>query len=278
MPQYGNFRDIYCDMHTHTNHSIDGKCTPDEMCEAAARLGLAAYNISDHCDVNRDRELHCYERSMASIADALRLKAEYAGKMKVLVGIEIGNPHWNPQLAKKCAGIEGIDCITGSVHRILYDGEELVTSAADFAAMTAERISGLIIKYFEDIILMLDTLRPDILAHPTYMFRYIVSKRHVKADISGYRKYTDAILKRIIREGTALEINTNLITDRLADYDIYLAERYFELGGRLVTLGSDAHTADRIANGFIPASAELKRIGFKNACSIEERTIKCYKL
>lgn len=265
-------------MHSHTNHSIDGKASPDAMVARAYELGLAAYDISDHCDVNRDAELHCYEHSLASITDALRLKAEYAGRMKVLAGIEVGNAHWNPPLAEKCVSIPGIDCVIGSVHRIKYDGGVLVTSTADFGSMSPELIRALNIKYFEDILLMLDTLHPDILAHPTYMFRYMVSYCHVDASIADYRQYVDAFLRRIIDGGTALELNTSIVADHIEPYDVFVLERYYELGGRLITLGSDAHRPDRIANGFGLAAKELIRVGFTRFCTVEERCFISHKL
>lgn len=261
----------FADMHTHTDHSIDGKASADDMCAAAYQLGLRAIDISDHCDVNRDAELHCFERSSASIADALRLKNEYQGRMKVLCGIEIGNPHWNPEIAEKCSKIDGLDCIIGSVHRIRYEGEELITTKGDYEHMSKEHISGLVRKYFEDIILMIDTVHPDILAHPTYMFRYIVGHHHIPLDITEYADETDRILKRIISDGVALEVNTQIMKESIAEYDIYLLERYYELGGRLITLGSDAHSCDRLANSFIYAAKELLRIGFCGACIVEER-------
>ena len=275
---YSENHSLTADMHTHTSHSVDGKCSPDELCRAAFERGVGVINISDHCDVNRDGELDCFGDSSASVRDALRLKREYAGRMKVLAGIEMGNAHWNPGLAKRCMAIEGIDCVTGSVHRLRYEGELYVTTKADFAHMPPELISGLIRCYFEEIHLMLDITRPDILAHPTYLLRYIVGWHHVSVDIADYSDFVDRILRRVISDGVALEVNTQSVRDRLAGYDIYLLERYFGLGGRLITLGSDAHSTDRIANGFGIAAAELRRIGFKSACYIENRAIKSYKL
>lgn len=96
--------------------------------------------------------------------------------------------------------------------------------------------------------------------------------------IEDYHDRVDNILKFLIKEGIALEMNTSILENKVADYDIYLFERYHSLGGRLVTLGSDAHRTDRIANRFDVAAAELKRIGFNEACYIEARQIHCYRL
>lgn len=266
------------DMHSHSHHSIDGKYAPDAICEAAYRLGLGIVNISDHCDVNRDADTHCYETITASVADALRLKREYDGKLKVLAGIELGNGHWKPDLAKKCAGIEGIDCITGSVHRIVCDGETLIPTTADFNSMTHEHILRLVRKYFEDIHLMLDVVRPDILAHMSYLLRYIVGYHHIEVELDQFTDCIDELLKRVIREGIALELNTQIMTEQIADYDRVIFERYHALGGRLCTLGSDAHIPTRLANGFEAASAALKQLGFNEACYIENREIHSYKL
>ena len=77
---------------------------------------------------------------------------------------------------------------------------------------------------------------------------------------------TDIILKEIISRGIALEINTSSL-DTAYDVlmpDIPIIKRYKELGGYLLTLGSDAHIAERIAHGFDYALSELSRLGFKN--------------
>lgn len=275
MPEHST---AYADMHTHTTHSPDGRSSPDEMCESAYRQGLLSIDISDHCDVNRNAELHCFERSTKSITDALRLKGEYDGKVKVLCGIEIGNAHWDIELANKCAAIKGIDCIIGSVHRIMYEGEEIIHTKADFGGMTHDKINGICEKYFADILEMLDVIKPDILAHPTYTFRYMVGKHGLELNVKDYSTYVDRILKRLISCGTALEVNTSIVQDKIADYDIYVLERYYELGGRLVTLGSDAHEKTKVANAFDIAAKELCRIGFGGICEVEERRINFIKL
>ena len=109
------------------------------------------------------------------------------------------------------------------------------------------------------------------------MFRYI-ERCGAHADITDYKPQVDAILKRIISDGIALELNTSTIVGSVAGYDSYLLERYHSFGGRIITLGSDAHSPDRIANGFDIAARELLRVGFDSVSTIEERNIVSHKL
>ena len=85
-------------------------------------------------------------------------------------------------------------------------------------------------------------------------------------DLKNFADKTDIILKEIINRGIALEINTSCLDTNYNALmpDIPIIKRYKELGGYLLTLGSDAHTAERIAHGFDYALSELSRLGFKN--------------
>ncbi len=266
------------DTHTHTTHSCDGQSTPDEMCRAAIERGINVYAIADHCDVNRWQEFDCYADITASVADAKRLAREYDGRMRVIAGIELGNAHRNPELAKKCAAIEGLDCIVGSVHRIILDGKEHAGTTIAFAGLPDEQVARIIDRYFDEIHMMLDTVTPDILAHPTYMLRYSVGYHNCRVDLADHRERLDSVLERVIDEGIALELNTQIMSDSVASYDRYVLERYYELGGRLVTLASDAHKSERVGNAFEIARRELHELGFVRGCWFENREIQSYEL
>ena len=74
------------------------------------------------------------------------------------------------------------------------------------------------------------------------------------------------ILSEIIRRGIALEVNTSCLDsgyDALMP-DVDILKRYKQLGGYLITVGSDAHTAQRVAYGFEKTRAILRELGFRN--------------
>ena len=113
---------------------------------------------------------------------------------------------------------------------------------------------------------MIKTTDFDVLSHLTCPLRYISGKYGIAVDLKKFADKTDIILKEIINRGVALEINTSCLDTNYNALmpDIPIIERYKELGGYLLTLGSDAHIAERIAHGFDYALCELSRLEFKN--------------
>ena len=87
-------------------------------------------------------------------------------------------------------------------------------------------------------------------------------------------------MRRIIQKGIALEVNTSGIGSLYGDYMPHesIIRRYRELGGYLITLGSDAHTPERVGNGFEAAAALLKRLGFKNLYYYQRRIAVPYQI
>lgn len=113
----------------------------------------------------------------------------------------------------------------------------------------------------------------DVLAHLTCPLRYINGKYRRGLSIEPHRELITEILRTIIRREKALEVNTsglhNFYGGLMPGREI-LAQ-YHAMGGRLITLGSDAHTADRLANGFDETVSLLKEIGFRDYCYYERR-------
>ena len=115
---------------------------------------------------------------------------------------------------------------------------------------------------------------------PIESLRYIIGRFGETVDLSRYDQQIDDILQELIRTKRALEVNTSgfgTAYDRLLP-DTDILERYYAMGGRLITLASDAHTADRPGIGFDAAVQKLKAIGFSHACDFEKRKPILYEL
>ncbi len=124
----------------------------------------------------------------------------------------------------------------------------------------------------------------DILAHFDYMTRYVPydDPSMLYAD---YEPLFDRLLKGIISRDIALEINNRTrykaydkdgIDPGPCDRDIL--ERYYELGGRLITLASDTHETGTLGRFFPEVKAWLRDIGFKEACFFKGRQPQLYKI
>ena len=113
----------------------------------------------------------------------------------------------------------------------------------------------------------------DVLAHLSCPLRYINGKYRRQISIDEYQDMVEEILRVVIRRQKALEVNTSGINGVYESLmpDEQTLRRYYALGGRMLTLGSDAHAADRIGNAFGETVELLKEIGFSSYCYYQKR-------
>ena len=127
--------------------------------------------------------------------------------------------------------------------------------------------------YFDEVMIMLKQVDFDIMAHLTCPFRYIIGKYKVDVDIRKYETQIDNILDYIVEHSILMEINTSGINSFYNSFmpDEWIIQKFKKKGGYLVTLGSDAHTSDRVANGFEEAINLLKKYDFDGYYYFEKR-------
>ena len=92
-------------------------------------------------------------------------------------------------------------------------------------------------------------------------------------DLKLFQEAITEILKQTVKKKKALEINTSaffMIHDFMPDKEII--KQYYDMGGRLITLGSDAHVSENASTHFDEAKAFLKKIGFTQAYYYQNRT------
>ena len=90
----------------------------------------------------------------------------------------------------------------------------------------------------------------------------------------GYREVIDQILEALIEGGKGLEVNTGGLKSGLSDLHpcTDILKRYRQLGGEIVTVGSDAHNAQSMAADFDRAGKVLLDCGFRYYTIFEKRT------
>ena len=105
----------------------------------------------------------------------------------------------------------------------------------------------------------------DSLGHLTYPLRYIEGDHGIPVDLSRHREAIDGIFRALIDAGKALEVNTSGYRQKIGRPlpDLPLVKRYRELGGELVTLGSDAHTTADLGRGIAEGMEMLREAGFR---------------
>ncbi len=272
------------DLHTHTNFSPDAESTPEQMCDRAAELGLAAYAITDHCDCNfwyppkdcgaatvTDAEMYGAGRyANASIDRQTSLKETYADRLNLLCGIELGQPLQNPERAEEIASRPELDFIIGSHHQNAGENDFYWI---EYDKLDSSEIYRLLDDYFCQVYEMSKWGKFDVLGHLTYPLRYICGEYGIDIDMKRYDDVIREIFCTLIHSGKGIEINTSGLRQKygLTFPTLDYIKLYRELGGEIITLGSDAHCAADIGKGIFEGAELAKAAGFKYISYFKER-------
>jgi len=162
------------------------------------------------------------------------------------------------------------DVVVGSVHAVRLPslagkrGLQMCYSQIDFQHFSEAEMEELLNLYFDDVLTMVETMDIDIMAHLTSPIGYPRRRLGKWIDVHPYAEKIDRILRAIIRKGIAMEVNTHsFMNDGALSPEPWIIARYRELGGYLITLGSDAHAPQGAAAGFRPTAQLLKELGFR---------------
>ncbi|MBQ8323074.1 MAG: histidinol-phosphatase HisJ family protein [Clostridia bacterium] len=257
------------DIHTHSKYSFDGQSELAEMLAVAHGKGIDFYGVSEHFDY----DLLCLPVLPRGLTDAeayfhgaRRLQGDYEGAMNVLVGAEFSyaDDEKAHRAYEETYKKYRPDFIVNSVHTLhgedYYDGGCYYTTGGNGDRVLRDKR-----EVYEEYLGLVErsllvSYPYDIVGHIGYVTRYAPY-----ADASmPYEEYAarfDVILKTIVGKNKILEANTS-VRDKTFLPTVDIFRRYFELGGRNVSLASDAHGVDRIAEKREEAVRKLKAIGF----------------
>lgn len=261
------------DTHIHTNNSPDSNQTIDDVCNAAINKGMKLISICDHAEVSLFNLFDFHQLIKNSIEDIESAQIKYHDKLKILKGIEISEFFWDEEKLSVFYSLTDYDVILGSVHRVDCIGHTDSYSRVVMSDTTEENLHLFLRTYFDDMIRMIQNYDFDVLSHLTVPLRYINGKYGRGIELSRYKDTIEKILRMIIEKKIALEINTSGIDSDYGDFfpDVNIMKTYKALGGKLITIGSDAHTSDRIGCGFDKAKNMLSEIGFTHYYYYEKR-------
>lgn len=262
-----------CDLHTHSDNSFDAINSVDSMCKNAVEKGLYAIAITDHCeapllDTSADTEFGDFTvRIPKSVSDITAAKEKYRQKLKVLCGVEIGEPTHNPSLTNRIYEYADFDFILASLHNLRCKDDFY------YIDFTKGDITEVLKLYFNELAETALWENFDSLAHLTYPLRYIVEKTGTYPDLTPYQSVIDDIYKTLISSEKALEINTSGYAKAIGCTlpDEYQIKRFKELGGKYITIGSDAHSCEALGQGIEKGIELAKKCGFTHYTIFEKR-------
>ncbi len=249
------------DYHVHTRVSFDGHNSGLEMALAARDRGVKELCFTDHMD---------YTPEMDMVFDLDAYAREYDGLevpgILIRRGVEYGLTPDNREQLRADLQKRQFDFVLGSVH--LVDGLDVY-----MAPYWADKTPAQAVERFLEETLKCVTIHEDydVLGHLTFISKARANPTHALLHYDDHREIFDEILKQLVRHGKGLEVNTSGIErcgGPLPTMDFF--RRFRELGGQIVTVGSDAHDTRRAGQFTQEMTAQLRDI-FGYVCTFQNR-------
>ncbi len=247
------------DCHIHSDFSTDSKSPMATMAAAAVELGLAGIAITDHYHPDYPDFIHRTGQPTAAYHHAMeQTGTQFSGRLEVLRGLEMGI-------------LTGATLPACQAAASAYPYDYLL---AAFHATESETFDGLgrasvmpskelCLFYYQHVLSCIGTFRDyDALAHLNLIDRYVENL----TDYDACREVLDEIFRLIISQGKGLEVNTSSHRYGMGARTtptLDMLRRYRELGGEIVTVGSDAHTPDWVGSKLDTAYEMLRTAGLQ---------------
>lgn len=288
-----NFTKIKADLHLHSRFSSDGRSTVREMAVRAIEKGLQVIALTDHIDVDYPEPQDTQGVSLLSFpkldlqeyrSEIEKVRQEFRLQIDLLVGIEVGLQPEKKILKETARMIRGLkpDFVIGSTHCVLH--QEL-SSAGLFKNRDRMEAYSL---YLKDLLLNISLFDHfDSIGHLDFIERYppLQEQENPNDRLLKYEEFheiIDQILMMAIRKDKAIELNSSGIRyglgKRILHPSLEVIKRYRHLGGKLITVGSDAHRAEDIGADFDIAEEYMKEAGFSYYCIYRNRIPEFRKL
>lgn len=268
------------DNHNHCQFSFDGgRTSVEKSAEAGAAVGLAGMCFTDHCDLyvppmkakfeNFQKEEFNIKAQQDEIDRVQDIADRKGWDIRLFKGIEIGLYKSQREELRDVLKNNSFDQVIASIHYLddtdpfwgeYYKDKGWKEAYGHYLETLYEEIKWA----GEDI---------DIMGHYDYVARYApYSKTGIL--YKDFPDILDSLLKYLVENGKALELNTKTYqayNGRLISVDTDLLKRYKELGGELISLGSDSHDPQRVGWNFDKFERLLCSEGFKYIAHFEKR-------
>lgn len=266
---------MYSDYHIHSNFSTDSNELPKNIIKTAIALNMSSICFTDHQDFNWPIKGKNFDLDVDSYFGTLiPFKERYSKYIDINIGVECGLMEGCEQLNHDLILHNPFDFVIGSCHII----DKMDPYYSDFWNGKQDRDA------FEHYFITLNNLISkscdfDVLGHIDYIVRYSPNK-NANYSALDYINIIDEILTKIIRCGKGIEVNSSGYKAGLSNpnpcYEIL--KRYKELGGEIITFGSDAHQSEFIGYEFEKTAHLLRQCDFRYYCTFSKRTPEFIKL
>ncbi len=265
---------MYPDCHTHTEISPDSAASLSAMIRQAEKLAMPAYAVTDHIELCRYYPQGYYQSEPRNEEDFFDYAARWEKSMQqnqlakgltdliLINGIELGEPNADFGLAESLYQDQRLDFVIASLHEL---PEKLDFYFLDYQQ---ENSKQLLKEYFQILLEISCHSCFDVLGHITYPLRYITGDAGIPVDLADYRDMIAECFRNVIAKGKGIELNTSGYRQKYQKPfpDADLLKLYHDMGGKILTLGSDAHKPEDVGGGIMQGAELAKACGFTEIC------------
>ena len=272
----------YMDSHVHSCNSWDSHEPMIEYMKRARKLGLREITFTEHYDDYTGIKTDAKEVDIEKYREDF-LNSKKSGLGRINFGIELGLRPKSEEKIKKVVRENNFDFIIGSSH--ITDGKDIAYDSSFFEDGAEAAILKYLGEVYENIVSYNEDF--DVYGHLDYIIRYVnkfCADKVTKLDYDYYKNALDRILLTLKKYNKGIEVNASGykygFNTTHPGFDII--KRYKELGGKIITLGSDAHSIEQLGWHFDEAVDLIEKAGFDEIAVYHNREpefikIKCMK-
>lgn len=253
------------DYHIHTSFSCDSETPMISMAEAAHKRGLTEICFTDHIDLDFPGGIDFvfdFDKYDMVVNETKKAFPD----MNIRKGVEAGlDPGTKQELQRLISG-SNFDYVIGSVHLVcgldpykseFWDAYTKCQAFEEYLKVCIECATE--IDFF------------DVFGHIGYVSKFCPLEEPL-FKYSDYKDAVDELLKILIEKGKGIEVNTSGIKNTGSVMpETPIIKRYFELGGEIITVGSDAHEESAVGRAVNETLGILKSVGYKYVCAFDNR-------
>lgn len=268
---------MFADYHVHTKFSDDSVYPMEQVVKDAIAMQMDEICFTDHVDYGIKEDWDCSHpikyRGNEPLANVnypvyvskiKELQSAYNTQINIKMGLEFGMQTHTILQYESLFARYPFDFIILSVHQV--ENKEFWTQ--DFQKGKSQKEYNE--RYYEEMLSLVKAYQNySVLGHMDLIARY--DQNGVYPFIKT-QSIISEILKIVISSGKGLELNTSCHRYGLSDTtpSVDILKLYRDLGGTIITIGSDSHKPEHLGTYIDEGKQLLKSLGFRFFCTYDK--------
>lgn len=260
------------DFHMHTYFSPDGHMTAQEAIEAGIRAGVTDLCFTEHMDLGHHMEQFNRVPEFDRMKSTVEEMRKQFPEMNIYHGVEAGYIRDTAEMTARVLATQDLDYVLLSTHCV--DGMDCYLPEAKRGRDKETAYKRYLETVYESVTDSCLQDAYDCVGH----IGYIAKCMYYEDNVLPYEMFPglfDDILLQLVKQEKGMEVNTSGV--KRAGHVLphpSIVRRYYELGGRIITVGSDAHRTDRVGEYVCDTLRVIKKCGFQEVAVFSKREAK----